>query len=80
MSTISRTTDPETLFDRGLRVATANDASRHYVEAHKWFNLAAMAGSAEARTLRAELARDMTAVQIAEAQRQARQWLSATVH
>lgn len=80
MSTMLHNADPDALFDRGLQLATASDAPRHYVEAHKWFNLAAMAGSIEARTLRAELARDMTAAQIAEAQRQARQWLSATVH
>jgi hypothetical protein len=45
------------------------------VLAHKWFNLAAMAGSSEAKEVRRELARDMTAGEIAEAQRLARQWM-----
>jgi len=45
------------------------------VEAHKWFNLAAQAGSAEGQACRAEIAEEMTAREIAEAQRQARAWL-----
>ena len=38
---------------------------------------AAVAGDEEAATCRAEVAEDMTAREIAEAQRRARQWLSA---
>ena len=48
------------------------------IEAHKWFNLAALAGSEEGQSLRAEVAEEMTAREIAEAQRLARAWLSAT--
>ena len=48
-----------------------------YVTAHKWFNIAATKGSKEARAYRAELAREMTTDQVAEAQRQAREWLKA---
>ncbi|GAB4525590.1 MAG: hypothetical protein Tsb0010_09250 [Parvularculaceae bacterium] len=48
-----------------------------YVIAHKWFNIAATKGSKEARAYRAELAREMTPDQVAEAQRQAREWLAA---
>jgi uncharacterized protein len=48
------------------------------IEAHKWFNLAAMAGSEEAQSYRAEIAEDMTAREIAEAQRAARAWIAAT--
>ena len=48
------------------------------IEAHKWFNLAALAGSEQGQTLRGEVAEDMTAREIAEAQRQARAWLNAT--
>jgi len=47
------------------------------IEAHKWFNLAALNGSEEAQVSRAEIAEEMTAREIAEAQRQARAWLSA---
>jgi hypothetical protein len=48
------------------------------VAAHKWFNLAALAGSEEGQTCRAEIAEEMTAREIAEAQRQARAWLIQT--
>lgn len=46
------------------------------VEAHKWFNLAAVQGHEEASWCRADVSDEMTAREIAEAQRRARQWLS----
>ena len=46
------------------------------VVAHKWFNLAAMQGHLEARTYRKELAMEMSSEQIAEAQREAREYLT----
>ena len=48
------------------------------IEAHKWFNIAAVSGSAEAQHCRAEIAEDMTAREIADAQKAARAWLGAT--
>ena len=48
------------------------------IEAHKWFNLAAVDGHEEAQCCRAEISEEMTAREIAEAQRRARQWLSET--
>ncbi len=48
------------------------------IEAHKWFNLAAVAGSEAAQACRSEIAEDMSAREIAEAQRQARAWLNET--
>jgi TPR repeat protein len=48
------------------------------IEAHKWFNLAAVAGSEAAQACRSEIAEDMTARQIAEAQKAARAWLQLT--
>jgi len=45
------------------------------IEAHMWFNLAAAGGHREAGDLRAEVSEEMTAREIAEAQRRARQWL-----
>jgi len=48
------------------------------IEAHKWFNLAAVAGSEEAQACRSEIAEDMTAREIAEAQKAARAWLQMT--
>lgn len=48
------------------------------IEAHKWFNLAALNGHEEGQVMRAEVAEEMTAREIAEAQRQARAWILAT--
>ena len=48
------------------------------VEAHKWFNLAALSGDRRAQEDRAEVAAEMSAWEIAEAQRQARAWLGTT--
>ena len=48
------------------------------VEAHKWFNLAALGGSLEGQRCRAELSDEMSRDEIAEAQRQARAWLDET--
>ncbi len=55
--------------------AAGRDVEADLIEAHKWFNLAAVRGNEEARRYRAELARDMTREQIAAAQREAREWL-----
>lgn len=48
------------------------------IEAHKWFNLAALKGSEEGQAMRAEVAEEMTAREIAEAQRQARALMMAS--
>lgn len=48
------------------------------IEAHKWFNLAAVAGSEAAQACRSEIAEDMTAREIATAQAAARAWLQMT--
>jgi len=47
------------------------------VEAHKWFNLAAVRGHASAQDSRSEIADFMTAREIAEAQRAARALIGA---
>lgn len=66
----------EALYDLGILFSTGQGVEMDYVEAHKWFNLAALRGINEARGWRAEIAREMSMDQIAEAQRQAREWLS----
>lgn len=48
------------------------------IEAHKWFNLAALNGSEAGQAFRSEIAEEMTAREIAEAQKQARAWIIAT--
>jgi TPR repeat protein len=72
--------DSDACFDLGVAFSTgSHGAACDLVEAHKWFNLAAVAGHDEAATCRAEVADDMTAREIAEAQRRARQWLAGSL-
>ena len=64
-------------YDLGVDYSTgANGVDLDLIEAHKWFNLAAVAGSEEAQACRSEIAEDMSAREIAEAQRAARAWLT----
>jgi uncharacterized protein len=64
------------LFDLGVAYSTGSGGvDVNLIEAHKWFNLAAVNGHEEAMYCRAEISDEMTAREIAEAQRQARAWL-----
>ena len=67
----------DTLFHLGLRYCTGHEVPRDLVEAHKWFNLAAMSGDPKAREYRGEISREMSPAEIAEAQRQARSWMAS---
>ena len=67
---------PDALYNLGLAYSTGQGVGVDFVAAHKWFNLAAMRGVDEAKSWRAQLAREMLPQQIAEAQRLAREWLS----
>ena len=64
----------EALYDLGLLYSTGQGVGQDMVEAHKWFNLAAMMGLQRAAVDRSDLARDMSTLEIAAAQRQAREW------
>jgi TPR repeat protein len=68
------------LFALGLSHATGVGADLDYVEAHKWFNIAAMRGDCEAKQRRQELTAMMTQTQLAAAQRAAREWLQRTAN
>lgn len=66
-------------FDLGVAFSTGRQGvAVDLVEAHKWFNLAALGGHEFAASARADVADDMTAREIAEAQRRAREWLRAS--
>ncbi len=64
----------EIFFQLGLRHSTG--AEINLIEAHKWFNLAAARGHREAAFRRGELAAEMSASDIASAQRAARAFLT----
>ena len=67
----------EALYELGVAYSTGTGGVEiDFIEAHKWFNLAALKGNMAAQECRADIAEDMTAREIAEAQRQARAWLS----
>ncbi len=66
----------EALFGLGVAFSTgSHGCTCDLVEAHKWFNIAASMGHEEAACCRAEIADEMTAREIAEAQGRARRWL-----
>lgn len=65
--------DGNACYDLGVAYSTGTDGADYdLVEAHKWFNLAVVAGNASAQAARAEIADDMSAREIAAAQRAAR--------
>ncbi len=71
--------DPQALYELGVAYSTGTHGLQvDLVEAHKWFNLAALNGSDLGQQCRADISEEMTAREIAEAQRQARAWLSET--
>ena len=71
--------DRAAFYELGVAFSTASHGvACDLIEAHKWFNLAAVGGHEEAQFCRAEISEEMTAREISEAQRRARQWLSET--
>ncbi|WP_394730520.1 hypothetical protein [Altererythrobacter sp. GH1-8] len=68
--------DITSYFDLGVAYSTGSQGAEcDLVEAHKWFNLAASKGHEEASWCRADISDEMTAREIAEAQRRAREWM-----
>ena len=71
--------DISAYFDLGVAYSTgSHGAESDLIEAHKWFNLAAVSGYDDAAQCRADISDEMTAREIAEAQRRAREWIAAT--
>ena len=67
----------EEMFLLGMLYSSGREIPADLVTAHKWFNLAAMKGCAEAVRLRREIAAEMLDAEIGQAQRAARDWLKA---
>ncbi len=66
----------EDLFRLGLIYSTEiEDRGPDYVEAHKWFNLAAMMGSRPAKAYREEIRMEMSATDVSLALKAARGWM-----
>jgi len=64
-------------YELGIRYSVGDTVPTDLVAAHKWFNLAALNGCTRGQQCRAEISIEMTAREIAEAQRQARAWLGS---
>jgi uncharacterized protein len=68
----------DSFFELGMMYSVGRSVPVDFVIAHKWFNLAAMRGNADAIRLRREIADQMSEAEIAQAQRAARAWLNAS--
>lgn len=66
----------DALYNLGLAYSTGQGVGVDMIAAHKWFNLAAVRGVEAAKSWRNQVASELNAKQIAEAQRLAREWLS----
>jgi TPR repeat protein len=61
-------------YNLGGMYANGKGVERNYIIAHMWFNLAAAQGVQGAERNRDGVARQMTAAQVAEAEKLAREW------
>jgi hypothetical protein len=67
----------EDCFGLGMVYSSGAGVAVDLVQAHKWFNIAAMRGHQQAAQLRREVAEQMSDSEIGCAQRAARDWLKA---
>ena len=74
---VTATAVPDALFERGLYWSSGRSGVVNLIAAHKWFNLAALKGRSDAVQMRREVAELMSDVEIAAAQREARNWMKA---
>jgi TPR repeat protein len=74
----ARPGDSTAYYHLGLALSTGSHGQPcDFVEAHKWFNIAASSGHEESAMCRADVAHDMTPREVAEAQRRARKWMAS---
>ncbi|MEL6436351.1 MAG: sel1 repeat family protein [Pseudomonadota bacterium] len=76
MAALGGDASADILFEMGLAAATGRDRDVDLIEAHKWFNIAAIKGSPRAAALRSEIAETMSKAELARALREARQWMT----
>src|SRR4030081_998724 len=61
----------EAFYELGIMYASGRSVPVDLVSAHKWFNIAAMKGNADAARMRREIAAEMSDAEIGQAQRAA---------
>jgi TPR repeat protein len=69
--------DADGCFALGMNYSAGAGVAVDLIEAHKWFNIAAARGHADATRLRREIAEQMADAEIGLAQRAARDWLKS---
>ena len=67
--------DADDCFALGMTYSIGAGVTVDLIEAHKWFNIAAVRGHGEGARLRREIAEQMADAEIGLAQRAARDWL-----
>lgn len=65
------------LFNKGLDCSVRAEGEARLIEAHKWFNLAALKGNKQAIQYRQEISEELGREKVLEAQRAARKWLKS---
>ncbi|MBI4367127.1 MAG: SEL1-like repeat protein [Deltaproteobacteria bacterium] len=70
-------TEAQDCFVLGMSYSSGAGVAIDLVQAHKWFNIAAMRGHKDGAPLRREIAEQMTDAEIGCAQRAARDWLKS---
>lgn len=74
---VSVQANSDDMFRLGLIYSTdVEDRGPDFIEAHKWFSLAAMMGSIPAKSYQAELKQEMSQEDVTLALRAARGWLA----
>ena len=76
-SPVAEPADSGDCFALGMSYSAGAGVAVDLVQAHKWFNIAAMRGHKDAAQLRREIAEQMSDAEIGCAQRAARDWLKA---
>ena len=71
----TQTVAADVCFQMGIDRSVGRNGAVDMIAAHMWFNLAAAQGNRDAARYRQEIAGEMSAAEIAEAQRQAREWM-----
>ena len=75
-SNLCAESDADAIYQVGLAYSAGVGVEIDLVAAHKWFNLAAMAGSEDAKLARREMAEMLSTGEIAEALKSAREWMA----
>lgn len=73
---VEHSTNGDVLFDLGIMFSIGSNCTVDLIAAHKWFNMAAFKGRADAIALRREIAEQMSCLEIAIAHREARAWMT----